>query len=113
MGVATSGRHEDHFRIPLDVAPRQTGGDKALVVWMGENHKDAGWNWRTPNIVDAAGGRSLYPDRRYLPDPRRIRSRLNGPTGWVATYKNRKQYKAASSPPFKIGQNPRGACERK
>ena len=73
----------------------------------------ASWNWHAPNIVDAARGRSLDPDRRYLPDPRRIRSRLNGPTGWVATYKNRKQYKAASSPPFKIGQNPRGACERK
>ena len=58
-------------------------------------------------------GRSLDPDRRYRSDPRRIRSRLNGPTGWVATYKNRKQYNAASSPPFKIGQNPRGACERK
>ena len=111
--LATSGRHEDDLRTPLDVAPRQTGGDKGLVVWMGKDHKDAGWNRHAPNIVDAARSRSLDPERRYRSDPRRIRSRLNGPTGWVATYKNRKQYKAASSPPFKIGQNPRGACERK
>ena len=56
-------------------------GDKGLVVCMGKDHKDAGWNRHAPNIVDAARSRSLDPERRYRSDPRRIRSRLNGPTG--------------------------------
>ena len=113
--LATSGRSRGRPSHPArrGAAPDRRRQRSRRSGWA-RIHKDAGWNRHAPNIVDAARSRSLDPERRYRSDSRRIRSRLNGPTGlgWRHT-RTGKQYKAASSPPFKIGQNPRGACERK
>ena len=40
----------------------------------------------------------------------RIESMLSFPDPTAAKYRKMKQYSTASSPPFWIGQNPRGAC---
>jgi len=41
---------------------------------------------------------------------RNHRSKLQGPGPAVKKYKKMKQYSAASSPPFCMGQNPLGMC---
>ena len=55
-GVTTSRRNQDYLCTTLYVAPREAGGHKALVIWMGKNQQDAGWNRHPPNIVDERGG---------------------------------------------------------